>query len=379
MRLQLFVAAVGLVQTGAQPRSVDTVDSRRAQIADTVTNEWPAKVPLMRTAERPKAEVVVAKSDFSRSRDRSVASHLRNGEYAVVTPNGYWIQMSGAPVRLDTLRLAGLQGTPRWSTSTDSTLSVFDGKSVKSFDQRGRFLTEVMTGQGWRDAQVDAFGSLDDGSLLVGYRTARPTQAYSPKPVFALCMVIRSTGRMDSLGVFPNGAEFSFSANKGELTLVLPGSVPAFSPAVHARARGRSLIVADGATGDLRVYRPDLTLARLIRLKRERSRPDTAEIRAFSSERPFGSYQLAVADSFLPNLAGIEIDEHEGIWTRESRSPRGLQEWLHFDSRGRIVARLHMPASWVVLDLESETVVVSEYLADGSERVALYSLVVSPP
>ncbi len=187
---------------------------------------------------------------------------------------------------------------------------------------------------------------------------------------------------VDTLGRFP-GDQFFVARPGGSLAVVpLPfGRQPAVVP-----GDGR-LHAATGERYEIRTYDEHGRLQRIIRVPRQGDSVTPAGIAAVRAERLADAARkgaavertlTAVYDS-IPwparesAVSALLLDSQGDLWAREHAGP-GPSRWAVFDSAGRLLGRVTIPAGLTVLDVGADRILASRTDPSGQEFVEVHAL-----
>lgn len=269
------------------------------------------------------------------------------------------------------------------------------GDSVVAWDASAGSLSVFGPGGGFsRETRVSvggmfprAVGLFGDGTLLVrkgwdtgamfagGTGTRRDTGTY--------VRVRRDGGVVDTLGSYPGDENFVLASESRMRMQGVPFGRKAFL------AVGDSLYHRAGSHAwEVRSYRPDGTLARVVR-RPSASRPVTEEMReAYRRSRlgnaPDDEAREALRSVFeatpwgeeAPALAGLEVGSDGTIWVRAWRPPGAEGEvWTALGPDGTLRGRLRLPGRVRAVAFASDRVAVVRHDDLDVEHLEVHRLV----
>ena len=170
---------------------------------------------------------------------------------------------------------------------------------------------------------------------------------------------------------------------------------PWFESTIEMTARGDRVILAHGATSELRFYAltDSLELKQIVRWAAPARTVSAADVEAGKQALvaqyadvegemralmvdPLISDDRPAADVF-PALIDVQAGTDDSVWIKQYPRPGGpdLATWLRFDSEGTYTCRLEVPAEdFEVVEFGADYIVVEVEDALGVEMVAVYGV-----
>ena len=195
-------------------------------------------------------------------------------------------------------------------------------------------------------------GNTGFGSVQLGSEDNEAGFRRFPSPIVR---VGSDTGLADTLGVFP-GMEIRF---------LFVGGSPVFGPHAYGETlmyavRDDQIYVGTGERLEVRTYRPDGTLSRILRVKGGSLDLTDAEIdgylasagealQAALDERDAGGARIrqGIPDA-RPAFSALVVDQSGSLWIGEHvLDGAPSRRWLVFDSGGRQVGRIVLPGGFI--------------------------------
>lgn len=267
----------------------------------------------------------------------------------------------------------------RWPGDSIAADNMF-GRRVEVFDSEGNPGRTVTMADGYHSF----LGVLPDGTVL-----AKPSAVLRGGLFGAAEPLIRRDEdfgllRLDgarrlSLGSLP-GEEW-FSSSAGPMAMPHP-----FGRSTITTIWGELVIVAPTDRYELRAYRSDGTLARIIRRAHELRSPTRAELDAELAERyadlPEGRRTRLLAETadmplveFFPAFEALQSDPLSFLWVREYKFPEQAQDlWTVFDADGRVQGFVETPRDLDVFEIGEDYVLGMTADELDVERVQVWPL-----
>lgn len=222
-------------------------------------------------------------------------------------------------------------------------------------------------------------GPLPDGRVLAqtldsysgdtpGTELARPDREYG---------ILEADGSVNrDLGVFPGSERYFVIAAERRSVAYHP-----FTRSAFAFVWEDLVVIATNDRYEIRAYRTDGSLARIVRRDHEVRAPARADLReAVARRNPDRPEALAaVADMPLvesfPAFAGVLVDRLGYLWVREYGLPGDADRlWTVFDPEGRALGLVEMPGSFSVREIGEDYILGTRDDALGIEYVESWSL-----
>lgn len=166
----------------------------------------------------------------------------------------------------------------------------------------------------------------------------------------------------DTIGRFPGNEFFGLAMNigPGGSNVIMPSVVP-FGRALLVAGTGRRIAVAPGIDYQILFYRPDGSLASLVRrayTPRPLTAADVSRYKEYRNDQPLprgipqqmadafrGAVEKAPYPGTLPPYTQLMFDPDGNLWVQSPVIvPDDPAEWMVFDSTGALVASATTPA-----------------------------------
>ena len=344
-------------------------------------------------------------SDATRLADgRVVVANGGSNELLVFGENGSYLGAWGGPGEgpgefqsLALVRPWGLDSLIA-ADSQNGRISVFDlnGAEGRTTSLRGELATykralvaETGGGPAGGAAALGihvAIGVLPGGTLLT-----RDTGGYGAQGFWrdesAFAMTSPDGSSRLSLGEFPGLEHYSESYQEGILVHVMPLRHP-FGRTTLTTVWGDLAVIGRNETYEMRAYRSDGSLARIVRRDHEARSPTKAEQDAafrdqfqVLSEEDFEvrmrvGRNAPVLESF-PAYASLRGDALGFLWVAEFKLPDAGYDgtlWTVFDQEGRSLGFVETPAGFGVFEIGSDYILGRAMDELGIEYVQVWSL-----
>lgn len=331
------------------------------------------------TQEGDESDMLFLVSDATMLADgRIVVANAGSSELRVFSADGQYLAVWGGEG----------EGPGEFSGYTPEVVSRWPGDSIAGEDMFSAQL-HIFDGDGNHGRTVtlpDGFQSLmgvmPDGTVLV-----------KPSTVFGLAFGAGPLARKDQDFAFllPGGeVRASLGPQPGEEWFVST-SAPAATPHPFGRSTvaavwGDLAVVAPTDRYELRAYRSDGTLARIVRRGHELTRPTQADVDAWIQgrlaelpeerrERYQAQTGMMTPVEFFPAFGDVTSDPAGSLWVQEYPLP-GEEDnvWTVFDSEGRIQGFVETPLGLDVFEIGEDYVLGMTFDENDVERVQLWSL-----
>lgn len=267
------------------------------------------------------------------------------------------------------------EAVARWPGDSIAAGNMF-GRRVEVFDSQGDAGRTVTMADGYHSF----LGVLPDGTVL-----AKPSAVLMGGIFGAGEPLIRRDedfgllrpdgGRRLSLGALP-GEEW-FSSPAGPMAMRHP-----FGRATIATIWGDLAVVAPTDHYELRAYRSDGTLVRIIRREHELRSPTRAELDALLAALPEERRMGLLAETadmplveFFPAFDAVESDPLGNLWVREYGLPgQDGNVWTVFDAEGRVQGLVETPPDLDVFEIGEDYFIGSTADEFDVERVQVWPL-----
>ena len=316
---------------------------------------------------------------------RIVVANSGSSELRFFGPDGVWVKSvgrrGGGPGEFEDLGWldAGAGDTLRTYDWGLRRLSVFTGE--------GAFVRPVSLLTGGEVSSPRPLGMLRDGRLVALSQNAvtlesRPGAGRDTVPLFALDLI---RGVADSLGGFP-GHEYLIHTGKGSVSA---GSLP-FGKDLHVLVHGSRVYVGTADGPEVLVLGTDGKVKRVVRWTAAPMPVTPADIEAYTQamSQEFGPGQEERRERFLlrlkqtpfpkwkPAYAGLLAGPEGSIWIRRYTEPdwSAPTDFEVFDSTGRWLGEVRMPAGYVPIRITTDAVVGTWSDDNDVKHVRVYRL-----
>ena len=200
-------------------------------------------------------------------------------------------------------------------------------------------------------------GPLPDGRVfaatLTTYSGGSPGASELTRPELEYGILEADGSVHRDLGAYPGSELYVVNTANGPLLRRYP-----FSRSAYPLVWGDLVVISANDRYEIRAYRPDGALARIVRRDHEARAPTQADLRDYvarqNPERP--EALDAVADMPLveafPAFARVLVDRLDHLWVEEYRLPGETHRlWTVFDPEGRALGLVEMPGSFAVREI----------------------------
>ncbi len=312
---------------------------------------------------------------------RIIASNAGSGELRVFDSHGVHLESWGGrgdgPGEFGVMAPLGLQPWPGDSLMArepfQSRLSIFStdgtfGRTLRLQPQSG-YQTVV--------------GPLPDGRILArtltSYESGTPGTSELTRPDLEYGILEADGSVHRDLGVFPGSELYVVNTSEG----ARPRRA-AFERSAFDFVWGDLVVLTTNDRYEIRAYRTDGLLARIVRRAHEIRAPTRADLRdylarQYSGEPDPDAMLDAVADIPLveafPAFDRALVDRLGYLWVEEYRLPGDVDRlWTVFDPEGRVLGLLEMPGSFSVREIGADYILGTREDALGIEYVEYWSL-----
>lgn len=246
---------------------------------------------------------------------------------------------------------------------------------------------------GLATSDVFVAGPVEGGGALGSHGTIRfnPPTGYFADTLFAVH--VTPSGKLAPLARLPRAVFYEYApGGKGYST----SGIQPLTVEASLAAGARSLFYTDGVHFDIREYRLDGKVMRIVRLRRAATPVTEKDIAAFRARdleetRQSTIHSNATPDvrqgivdfeqamlnwvSFpktLPAFTALKLETNGGIWVREYGDTAQVQHWDSFDRSGRLLGVVDFPAGIEVLEIGADYVLGRFRHQDDVESVRLY-------
>lgn len=316
---------------------------------------------------------------------RIVVANSGSSELRFFGPNGAWVKSvgrrGGGPGEFEDLG---------WlDAGAGDTLRTYDWglRRLSVFSPEGDFVRPVFLHAGGELWSPRPLGMLGDGRLIAQSQNAvtlesRPGAGRDTVPLFALDLI---RGVADSLGNFP-GHESMIHTGKGSVSA---GSLP-FGKDLHVLVHGSRVYVGTADGPEVLVLGTDGKVERVVRWTAAPVPVTPADIEAYTQamSQEFAPGQEERRERFLlrlkqtpfpkwkPAYAGLLAGPEGSIWIRRYTEPdwSAPTDFEVFDSTGRWLGEVRMPAGYVPIRITADAVVGTWSDDNDVKHVRVYRL-----
>ncbi len=338
----------------------------------------PTPTAMIGTTEGDPAYELFRVGDAMRLSDgRIVVANTGTGELRVFDPDGVHLESWGGqgdgPGEFGIMAPTELV---RWPGDSLMAREPFQ-RRISIFSARGTFgRTLRLQPQSGYESVV---GPLPDGRILAqtldsysggtpGTELTRPDREYG---------ILEADGTVHrGLGVFPGSELYVVTTAERRSAAYYP-----FGRSAFAFVWGNLVVITTSDRYEVRAYRPDGSLARIVRRDHEVRAPTRADLRnAVARRNPDRPEALdAVGDmplvETLPAFAQVLVDRLAYLWVREYRLPGEADRlWTVFDPEGRVLGFFEMPGSFSVEEIGEDYILGTREDALGIEYVESWPL-----
>ena len=223
-------------------------------------------------------------------------------------------------------------------------------------------------------------GPLPDGRILAqtmtSYSGGTPGTSELTRPDLEYGILEADGSVHQDLGAYPGSELYVVNTANGPRPRRYP-----FQRGAHAFAWGDLIVIGTNDRYEIRAYRPDGSLARIVRREHEARAPTRADLRDYvARQNPDQPEALdAVADMPLveafPAFARVLVDRLGYLWIEEYRLPGETHRlWTVFDPEGRARGLVEMPGSFAVQKIGEDYILGRRQDALDIEYVESWSL-----
>ncbi|MDE2720243.1 hypothetical protein [Candidatus Palauibacter polyketidifaciens] len=293
---------------------------------------------------------------------RIVVANAGTGELRVYDANGVhlasWGGQGDGPGEFGAMAPSGLEP---WPGDSLMARDPFSGR-ISIFSTDGTFGRALRPEGGYRSV----VGPLTDGSVfaatLTTFERGEPgtSEIIRPDVEYGILQADGSVQR--DLGAYRGSELYMVNTVDGS---PFPRPYP-FPRSSFQFTWGDLVVMTTNDEYEIRAYRPDGPLARIVRLDHEVRAPTRGDLRdAVARQNPDRPEALdAVGDMPLveafPAFASVRVDRLGYLWVREYRLP-GEQHrlWTVFDPEGRVLGLVEMPGSFSVEEIGEDYILGS--------------------
>lgn len=285
---------------------------------------------------------------------RIVVANAGTGELRVYDANGVhlasWGGQGDGPGEFGAMAPSGLAP---WPGDSLMARDPFSGR-ISIFSMDGTFGRALRPEGGY----PSVVGPLPDGSVfaatLTTFERGEPgtSEIIRPDVEYGILQADGSVQR--DLGAYPGSELYMVNTVDGS---PFPRPYP-FSRRSFRFAWGDLVVIATNDRYEIRAYRPDGSLARIVRRDHEVRAPTRGDLRdAVARQNPDRPEALdAVGDMPLveafPAFASVLVDRLGYLWIEEYRLPGDTRRlWTVFDPEGRALGLVEMPGSFRVREI----------------------------
>lgn len=373
--LLLPLAACGGDAEAAGPLVRDSAGIRIVQ------NDAPAwkKGQEWRVAAELVTDIGVAEGD-PKFQFAHVAHALRLSDGTLLVADGQANEIRAFDAQGKYLRTMGRSGGGPGEFRGLHALYLLPGDTVAAFDYQGaRLAFFAPTGSFVRAvtvAPVDGklpprpLAFFGDGRMLVT-PLYNPNFVSNPKPTrdtVTLAVYSAAGAQAASLGRVPGEESVTVMGGEGSNRIAMRDQPP-FALATSFAVHGTRLLVGDPARYELVERRPDGAVARLIRRSGQREPVTQADRDAYVERRRQGQRDTRfrqIEERLIANLTfpehkpfftDLRMDPAGNAWVRRPADPDAETPWDVFDTEGRLLGTVAMPAGLRVTQIGADFVV----------------------
>jgi hypothetical protein len=262
-------------------------------------------------------------------------------------------------------------------------------KRITILDPRGG-VARMATTTGIPGMVPQVRGVLSDGSLVLtsGFNTASMMGASGVRRDTATYLRVGRDGSVrDTLGRFPGMENYVGMSKQGANTTFTMQQVP-FGRQAVAAGSGERLYVGTGESGyEVRVYRADGALERIVRRAHEPLPVTPEDIAEY--KRTLVTYGLDANarrerdraldevpyPATMPPYVDMLVDAGGSLWVEDARRPADRQpRWTVFDADGKVVATVRLPERLSLQAAGPDWVLGTFRDDDEIEHVRVYGL-----
>lgn len=288
---------------------------------------------------------------------RIVVANAGTGELRVYDPNGVhlasWGGQGDGPGEFGAMAPSGLEP---WPGDSLMARDPFSGR-ISIFSMDGTFGRALRLEGGYQSV----VGPLPDGSVfaatLTTFERGEPgtSEIIRPDVEYGILQADGSVQR--DLGAYRGSELYMVNTVDGS---PFPRPYP-FRRRSFEFTWGDLVVIATNDRYEIRAYRPDGSLARIVRRDHEVRAPTRGDLRDVvarqNPDRPealdeVGDMPLVEA---FPAFASVRVDRLGYLWVREYRLPGERHRlWTVFDPEGRVLGLVEMPGSFTVEEIGEE-------------------------
>ena len=224
-------------------------------------------------------------------------------------------------------------------------------------------------------------GPLPDGRVfaatLTSFERGEPGTSELIRPDLEYGILQADGSVQRDLGAYPGSELYLVGTADGS---PFPRPYP-FDRSASAFVWGDLVVITTNDRYEIRAYRPDGSLARIVRREHEARAPTRADLRDYvARQNPDQPDALdAVADMPLveafPAFAQVLVDRLGYLWVEEYRLPGEAHRlWTVFDPEGSVLGLFEMPGSFTVEEIGEDHILGTRRDALGIEYVESWSL-----
>ena len=207
---------------------------------------------------------------------------------------------------------------------------------------------------------------LASGAILASRRVESPGSLPvmgMNRPAYDFVVLAGDGSRDGALGRHPGAETFSHWEDAEDSPFMIMR--PPFQKSLVWVAWGELVVVAPTERYELRAYRQDGSLARIVRRENDVRSPTQADLDGYrAAEAPEGELTrrarnrlaawnaLPLAESF-PAISAIEVDLLDNLWVREYNLPgeEGRALWTIFDPEGLVLGFVETPPELIIYEI----------------------------
>ncbi len=338
----------------------------------------PEATVLIGTAEGdPAYELFRVGGAMRLSDGRIVVANAGTGELRVYDAKGIhlasWGGQGDGPGEFGAMAPSGLEP---WPGDSLMARDPFSGR-ISIFSMDGTFGRALRLEGGYQSV----VGPLPDGSVfaatLTTFERGEPGTSEIIRPDVDYGILSTDGSVQRDLGAYPGSELYMVNTVDGS---PFPRPYP-FRRSSFEFTWGDLVVIATNDRYEIRAYRPDGSLARIVRRDHEVRAPTRGDLRdAVARQNPDRPEALdAVGDMPLveafPAFASVHVDRLGYLWVREYRLPGERHRlWTVFDPEGRVLGLIDMPGSFAVEEIGEDYILGTRDDELGIEYVESWPL-----
>ncbi|WP_420449196.1 hypothetical protein [Candidatus Palauibacter sp.] len=337
----------------------------------------PTPTATIGTTEGDPAYELFRAGDATRLSDgRIVVANAGTGELRVYDPEGIhlasWGGQGDGPGEFGPMAPGGLEA---WPGDSLMARDAFSGR-VSIFSADGAFGRALRPEGGY----ASVVGPLPDGRVFAAtlwtYSGGSPGASELTRPELEYGILEADGSVHRDLGAYPGSELYVVNTANGPLLRRYP-----FSRSAYPLVWGDLVVISANDRYEIRAYRPDGALARIVRRDHEARAPTWADLRDYVAgqnpdrpEAPDAVADMPLVEAF-PAFARVLVDRLAHLWIEEYRLPGETHRlWTVFDPEGRTLGLVEMPGSFAVQEIGEDYILGTRQDELDIEYVESWSL-----